>query len=156
MIRNIWSILCSKSITDIQSRSITLVEISEELSIFFGQDEEPLNVLVNFELVTYWEREFEDKPEKGNFRVCLGFPGNIPETEVRNPEIYPIDLTESPRARVVMKIPTIPVFQPGVHRFKVEVQNDDQNWEQVANIPILINEFNTEVIPGDPDIIESE
>ena len=148
MIRNIWSVLCTKSITDVQSQNVTLVEVPEELYILFDENEKALNVLINSELVTYWERENENIPGNGAFRVRLKFPEGSPEPELKNEDVAYVDLTDNLRARVVMRVQTIPVFGPGIYRFFVEVQSDD-DWQEVASIPLLVKAFEKEDSTGE-------
>ena len=155
MIQNIWSVLCSKNITDVQSNNASLIDIPEEVSIFVSSEEQvPINVLVNLELVTYWERGDSETPEQGRFRVCLKFPGEHP-TDFPNSQEATIDLTNNLRARVAMRIQALPVFQSGIHRFNVEVEVEDK-WHQVASVPLLINKFQREEVPQDTQLKSAE
>jgi len=67
MINHIWSVLCRESIIDIDSNTISLINVVEELIVDLKPDVklpmgEKLNINVNYEVVSMWSRDsFDDR-----------------------------------------------------------------------------------------------
>ncbi|MBD1856456.1 MULTISPECIES: hypothetical protein [Leptolyngbya] len=120
---------------------MTLFEIPEEITVYRNSEVQETNtavqtnILVNFDLVTFWEREKEAQPAKGEIRLLL----ISPEQKTLEQTIYPLDLTSYSRSRLVIRIPVVTMSSPGVYRFRLELYEEEQ-WREVANIPLIVRE----------------
>jgi hypothetical protein len=141
MLHHIWTVLCTRSITNAETNSVTLFEVPEELTVYRDLEAQEIsgsaqtNVLVNFDLVTFWEREKEAQPAEGKIRFLLVSPVE----ETINQAEYDLDLKDSIRSRLVIRIPVVTVSGSGTYRFQLEFYQEEQ-WKEVASIPLVVKE----------------
>ncbi|RJP52023.1 MAG: hypothetical protein C4586_03585 [Anaerolineaceae bacterium] len=133
MIKHIWSVLCSRSVIDIDTNNVSIQDIVEQVNI----NAEPVAdgfLPIPLELVTLWERKDSDKPAKGIERITFVTPSGksniVSEAE--------IDLSNAERHRHRVKFPGVPLSEAGRYYFNVEIKNDNNEWNKVAAIPLKV------------------
>jgi hypothetical protein len=133
MINHIWTVLCSKSITDQESNNISLLEVLEQLTIVGPPI--PSVVPVRFEVVTLWGRSDADQPSRGHARLLFLTPS---DTVIGEHE-YDIDLSVYQRYRTRTVMTGLPVQEAGRHHFRVQLRDEGETeWRDVANIPLQV------------------
>lgn len=135
MILHVWTILCSRSVIDIDSKNISIQNVIEQLSIP-GSPSPDGKIAIPMELVSFWTRAELGNGIMGEARVSFLQPSGQ-ESELL---VYPIDLSEAPRARVRVQIAMISVPEPGRYQFCVEYRlSDTELWQQATQIPLDVN-----------------
>lgn len=133
MIEHIWSVLCSRSVIDSETNNVSIQNVIEQI-IINGEPTENGFLPIPLELITLWGREKVDETSEGTERVTFISPNG--KSEIISETI--IDLTKVERHRQRIRFPGLPVSEAGKHYFKVETKNDNNEWEQVAAIPLKI------------------
>ena len=136
MARHIWTVLCTKSITDSSSNNMTLFDVTEQLNV---SPATPLHgtkvVPIQLQLVSLWTRDDLQRPENAQGRITHV---DVDGTHLRTWEVE-IDLVEKRRRRVIMGLGSLPITAAGEQEFRVECQRADDVWEVVARVPLEIN-----------------
>jgi hypothetical protein len=134
MIRHAWSVLCTKSITDPDSKNITLFDIVEQLNIP-ANTEFPAMAPFQTDFVSTWYRSDATQGERATGRVVLHFP----DGNTREASQFAIDLTAFYRAHVVIRSAGFNLVGPGVYHFEVALRAEgQQEWQNVARIPLQV------------------
>ena len=146
MIDHWWTILCSRAVVDQRSNNVSLQNILEQITI---RGELPTDAAIPAipmmcELVTLWARQPADTPTQGRARITYLAPSG---EELHAAEV-PIDLSETQRYRTQLTMQGLRIAGPGVHTFRVELQ-DNGNWREVSAVPL-------EIIVEPPDPAESD
>lgn len=133
MIEHIWSVLCSRSVIDSETNNVSIQDVIEQITIVAKPTE---NGFLPFplELITLWGRKEIDRPANGTERVSFVTPSGkstlISESK--------IDLSKIERHRQRIKFPGIPLSEAGRYYFRVEFKVDDDEYHEVAAIPLAI------------------
>lgn len=134
MINHIWTVLCSKSITDQESNNISLLEVLEQLTI--AGPPTPGVVPVRFEVVTLWGRSDTDQPSRGHARLLFLTPSDT----VTGEHEHDIDLSVYQRTRNRTLMTGLPVQETGRHHFRVQLRDEGETeWRDVADIPLQVS-----------------
>ena len=144
MIEHVWTVFCSQSVIDIDSKNISLHNVLVQVTI--SDEPTPTGVLPSmFELVTLWARADFDVPCWGCGRWIFVSPSG----PVGDPVEYDIDLSNYRRHRQRSRFTHLPLREPGRHVFRVELQNEgDTTWHQVAAIPLEVVFETPEIEPA--------
>jgi hypothetical protein len=132
MIDHIWSVLCSRSIVDSETNTVSIHDVIEQIKI--NTEPVPDGFLpISLEVITLWGRAKTDTPDEGVERVLFETPSgkSIVVSEAR------IDLSAAQRHRQRVKFTGLRLGESGRYYFKVELKNGDE-WKQVAAIPITV------------------
>lgn len=138
MVQHVWTVLCTRSITDSETNNVSLIEVLEQLTIADPGAAPGVEGLVPMplELVTLWSRETDDRPARGRGRISFERPSGLVRESVSE---HDIDLTVSLRVRHRQRFMGIPIREPGRHVFRVELRDDArQNWATVATVPLEV------------------
>lgn len=134
MPEHIWSVLCTRSIEDKGSNSVSLLDVLEAIHV---QGPEPTGndaIPLKGTLVSLWRRSDIETPEMFETRVVIIMPDG---KETKATEVLKADMTEYRRYRSFMHISGIPFQGSGVYRFAVEFRPDsDQEWIRRAAVPL--------------------
>lgn len=134
MIEHVWTVVCSRSVIDSESKNVTLQNVIERVTI----SEEPVasGVLpIELEVVTLWARADFDEPSRARARLTLLSPSG----PVGDPFEYDLDLSRYHRTRTRTRVQGLPAGEAGRHVFRVELQNEGEStWHQVAAVPLEI------------------
>ncbi len=140
MINHIWTVLCSRTITDKETNNLSLINTIEQLTI--KDEPKPNGVLpISMELCSFWTRTDPDQSVEGAARILFVEPLGNSKLMVE----YPIDLQNKERSRNIIRISSIPVSIPGRHLFRIELKTKDKDWTEVSSIPLRIV-FTKEII----------
>ena len=136
MSRHAWTVVCEKSIVDQDTHNVSL-DVLEQLTatVVTPPEEEPGVLLpLRIEVVSLWCRDQIEIPERGRGRIKLVAP---PGDAVGRFD-FDIDLTENIRCRTRGRLPGLPVpsGSTGVFTFVVEMLDKDEEWSEVARIPL--------------------
>lgn len=144
MIRHINTILCEHAVVDCETNNVTIQNIIEMIEV----SGEPITngfLHLNFEIVSFWEREDLDIPVQGKMRLSFETPiGEIPGIFDGD-----IDLLEDKTTRTKFKFESMPVEEPGRHYFHIDLhESQSDTWKRVASIPVMI----TFILDNEDDI----
>lgn len=134
MINHVFSVICDRSSIDIDTNTVSIFGILEQLTIFTGETG-LIKLPMQFELFSHWSRQLVDQPVKGKMRVYFCSPtGN---KNIRNESI--IDLSSVIFYRIRVRINGIELSGPGLYKFVIEYQvNENTEWQEVAQLPLLV------------------
>ncbi|MBK8987354.1 MAG: hypothetical protein IPM39_14970 [Chloroflexi bacterium] len=135
MILHVWTVLCSRSVIDIDSKNISIQNVIEQVEIAANPSPEG-KIAIPMELVSFWARADPGIGIRGEARILFLQPSGK-EAELL---AYPLDLEDSPKARVRVNIAVVPVPEPGRYLFHVEYRlHEGESWQLVAKIPLDVN-----------------
>ncbi|MEW5988520.1 MAG: hypothetical protein AB1791_17975 [Chloroflexota bacterium] len=139
MIRHIWTVICSESITDQESNNISLFNILERITLSLSEEPsalpEGIILPISFEVVSYWARENKDRPTRGHARILLV----LPSREVGPQFSHDLDLVQYERVRTRTRVNGLSIRGAGLYDFRVQLQVDgEQEWQEVASVPLEI------------------
>ena len=141
MARHIWSVLCSKVVTDSASQNVSLIDVLEQLDVTVTRakvEQEQDTVIVPFsgQLVSLWGRGNLDEGEDVSGRVRFISPSG---EELEKTE-YSVDLSNYPRVRTVFKMNGFPVRmgEVGNYCFSIEQASEQGGWDVVAEVAVQV------------------
>jgi len=138
--RHIWSLLCSRSVTDKVSNNVSLFEVLEEIHLPPGVAEKKggsTEVIVPMpaDWVTLWARSKKEKPETVLVKDTILSPSG----KILGEREYSVNLQENGRSRAIRRIPLPPSDKSGVYRFRTQVKDEEQkSWRRVSEIPLEV------------------
>jgi hypothetical protein len=133
MIEHVWSVLCSHSFYDIETKNASLIEALEQINV--PKDTSfPVQIAISFDLVSLWLRTPHNKPAKGLVRVLFVTPSE----EKSDPIELQIDLTKTERHRTRFRFTELPIKEPGYHYFMVQYRQGKSKWKDAAKLPLSI------------------
>lgn len=138
MIDHVWTVLCSRSVTDKDTNNINLLEVIEQVTIIGTPPPEGQEgiVPIPLEVVTLWTRTRDDQSARGRARIKFVRPSGVLDRATNEIDV---DLTTHKRTRNSMKISGLPISEQGRHGFTVELWKDEtQTWAEVASIPLEV------------------
>jgi len=134
MIKHAWSLMCTKCITDPDTKNVTLTEVVEQLNV-------PPNVTFpatapfQTDFVSTWYREDADRAERATGRVVVHGPDGNSREAVQ----FAIDLTAFYRVHTIIRSAGLELVSTGVYYFVVECRAEgQQQWETVARLPLNV------------------
>jgi hypothetical protein len=134
MIEHAWSLICTKCVTDPDSKNVTLVEVVEQLN---GAPGTVFPVMAPFQtdFVSTWYRSDPTQGARATGRITV----HNPDGTDREATQFAIDLTAFYRAHVVIRSAGIGLMATGVYFFVVDFRLDGQQaWQTVARIPFTV------------------
>jgi hypothetical protein len=135
MIKNAWSVLCTRCITDSATNNVTLAEVVEQLNIPPGTEVVGVAAPIQMDLVTLWYRENANQPARGTGRIVV----TRPDRTASQPITFAVDLTQFLRVRAIGRLAGLELHGAGDYFFKVELRIEGQeNWTEVSRIPLHV------------------
>jgi len=89
---------------------------------------------IHLDLVSLWIRSDSEQPESGISRITFVSP-SAKVMAISEPNI---DLLKTERARNVVQFEGIPLEESGRYLFRVELKSSDDEWLQVASVPLSV------------------
>jgi len=134
MILHVWTVLCARSVIDIESQNVSIQNVIEQLTI--SNDPEPDGrIAIPMELVSFWARREPDTPATGEAQISF----YLPSGEKKELLVFPIDLVKHSRARIRIRIPELSIPEGGRYQFCTEYRNDEKDsWILVSQVPLDI------------------
>ncbi len=141
MIKHIWSVFCRSASIDNQTNQVSLFNIIENISVMTALDN--LDLPMHFSLVSLWGIDGEEKC-RGEMRAYYRYPeGNLS----RSTELE-IELDEAKSfQRTRIDSQGIRLTKPGIYHFIVELQQGDEAWVQVADLPFHVVYTSPQISP---------
>ena len=134
MIEHAWSLICTKCITDPESKNVTLVEVVQQLN---GAPGTVFPILAPFQtdFVSTWYRTNPERGSRATGKIVVHSPtGNALQATQ-----FAIDLTEFYRTHVIIRSAGIQLDAVGVYYFAVSIRVENQEqWREVARIPLNV------------------
>lgn len=134
MIDHVWTVVCSRAVTDIFSNNVSIQNVIEQINL--TEEPQPDTVVnIEIEVVTLWVRQDADTPIRGRARITFVSPSR--ETyEIAQTEI---DLSEHERLRSRRRVQGLPIRELGRHAFTVDLRLEGKDeWQQVASVPLSV------------------
>lgn len=134
MIEHAWSLICTKCVTDPDSKNVTLFEVVEQLNAMPGTD---FPVLAPFQtdFVSTWYRTNPERGSRGTGKIVVHGPSGVAVEGAQ----FAIDLTEFYRAHIVIRSAGIQLEGAGTYYFAVSFRtNDQEQWHEVVRIPLNV------------------
>jgi len=139
--RHIWSLLCSRCVTDKVSNNVSLFEVLEEIHLPPGVAEKKgggIEVIAPMpaDWVTLWARSKKEEPETVLVKDTILSPSG----KILGEKEYSINLQENSRSRAIRRVPLPPSDKSGVYRFRTQVKDEEQkSWRRVSEIPVEVS-----------------
>jgi hypothetical protein len=132
--KHLWTIACSRAVTDMDTHNVSLQNIVEELTI--RDSPRPDGVLpVEVQVVSLWMRDVLTAPEKGQIRISFRTPKG---KSLKKSEGI-LDLRTKPRARVKAVFLGLPLAESGLYSFRVDARQDEgARWRKSAEVPLIV------------------
>lgn len=143
---HIWTVVCERSITDIESNNISLIHVIEQIKFREVPADkvppgEPTRIGASrFEVVSLWGRGNPNEPETADAKIIFCSPTG---QELAQNKMN-IDLTEYKRIRTRwMFFGLLPYSGDGEYTFVVQ-QEVDGEWRTEAEVPLEISKMSPE------------
>jgi len=140
MAKHVWTVFCSKFIEDSSTKTVTLVEVLEGLTIDSGllSEDDPVSLPQACCLVTTWARSDSTMPEAGDgfFRFLAPDRTELVSGKAR------VVMSETLQARVVARFPQLILKGTGVHVFEVSYRRDGDEEVVTASISVIVARAN--------------
>ena len=134
MIEHVWTVLCSRAVTDKFTNNVSIQNVIEAINVS-GTPEPGQLVDITFEIASLWTRSDFAVPSRGHARLTFLSPGGHQVAHVE----AELDLSEYERLRTRRCFQGLPVAEPGRYTWLVELRNEGEDeWQQVASIPIKV------------------
>lgn len=141
MINHVWTVLCTRSVIDIETNNVSIQDVIEQLNI--PGDPKPDGLLaIPFEIISLWIRFDPKIPGQGLERISFVTPSEKSTVVAESP----IDLSTAERQRNRIRFPGLPIAEEGRHYFQIEYKQDNGEWTKAATLPISI-QFDHKPIP---------
>jgi hypothetical protein len=134
MIRHVWTVFCSRALTDKETNNVSLIDVVERLAVEVPSDAPPqFGINTTAVLVTLWARSQPREGTRGKSRTRLLAPNG---SEIWASEDQDIDLTKTSRLRVHAKVNVFPMQGSGWYEIEVARELVGGEWETVGRVPV--------------------
>lgn len=136
MPEHIWSVLCYKGCLDSYTKSVSLLDVIESITL---RPREPVpkgdvHIPIQMNLVSLWTRSDLNTPETFETRIHLEVPDR---SAISAKKELTADLQNHVRIRTFIRFETFPYRGPGLYKFIVEYRSTSNDpWREVASIPL--------------------
>lgn len=152
-IKHIWSVLCKESVIDKDDNNISIHGVIEELSISLasvneiGKLPEKLNIPMNYEIVSLWQKSKEVELAKAEIEYFFIDPEK--NELLKNTQTIEIPKA-SRRHRSRMKIVGMPLSKAGDYKFQIKMKEEGTDtFHLVVELPLEVK-INLEKTPLKP------
>jgi hypothetical protein len=142
MAEHVWSVLCSKSVIDTETRQVSLFDTLETLTIKLGEPLPAEGGLIPFrtDVVSLWRRSDPAQPEKTMCKCEIVGPRG--DTIIVTVEME-VDLSKERRFRSTFRTEVFPIRGSGTYRFNVS-QKISAAWVLAASLPLEVTVIEAE------------
>ncbi len=135
MIQHVWSVLCQSASVDKESRSLSLFNVIESITIFAEISSQPIRLPIHFAIVSLWRKSMDnDAVDKGKTQISFCAPDG---TRVKKLELE-LDLSDSLFHRQIINSGGIVLSGPGLYKFLVEKFEEADGWKLAAELPFEV------------------
>jgi len=134
--KHLWSILCSKSIIDANTNSISIMDCLEELRINVPEDKKNDKLLlpIEYEIVSFWLNENNNKDNNFFLKIDLYDPNEKKLGEFVNLFTFPKDKKRL-RTRIITK--GLPFTKEGIYTFVVMLKEKrNKPYTEIISLPL--------------------
>jgi hypothetical protein len=140
MISHAWTVVCSKTLIDIDSNNISL-DVSEQIKIQGLSESKNQTIAIpgfTLTVASLWYRGNPDTPERGAGRIKYIDPNGFELGTFA----LDLNLEKVSRLRTRATLPRVPIRGSGWYFFVIE-QKVDEMWVEMAKIPheIIVGHF---------------
>lgn len=139
MINHIWTVICTKSVIDSETNNISLIDTIELLTVNVtsgaGNIGETINLAINFEIISLWERFPYDEPIRRSARLQVKLPDG---TYGANPCTFEVNLSTTHRTRSRVRVNSFEIKDEGRYLIVMELADATGSWSQKHEIPLEI------------------
>lgn len=134
--KNIWSVLCTRSVIDQRTNSLSLYDCVDEMTIGFTNPEdiktEVKNIPANFDLVSLWHDDDAKKERNFKYQVEIVDPKNKKIGEL----VYEAKFEKTKkRLRTITQINGLSITVEGEYVFKTKYKSGEK-FVLVSEIPV--------------------
>lgn len=134
--KNIWSILCTRSIIDQRTNALSLIDCIDELTVTFSKPEEmsaaQKNIPIALEVVSLWHDEAKESERILDYVIEISDPQGKKIGEFKNQAKMEAGKT---RLRAITGINGLQLTSEGKYLFKVLLQETNE-LKPISEIPI--------------------
>jgi hypothetical protein len=134
--KNIWSILCSRSLIDQRTNGLSLIDCVDELTVTFSKLEEMSavnkNIPVILEVVSLWHDEAKESERILTYIIEITDPQGQKVGEFKNEAKFVVGST---RLRAITGINGLRLTSEGKYFFRVLLQEGEE-LKLISEIPI--------------------
>jgi len=144
--KHLWSIICGRAIINNETKTISLIDVLEELTFYNMTESSEGKTKVafpcDFEVVSYWVRDDANREKYVDFSLEIIDPNNEKIGESNNKMSFPQDSQK--RMRTIIKSRAFVFTVDGIYLFKIKM-NEGSTYRTVAEFPIDVRLRKTEV-----------
>ena len=137
--KNLWTIICSKSVVDSTSNQLSLFDCIDEITVNFSNAEDikkPIkNIPINFEIVSLWLNENISLVRKLDFVIEIIDPEGKTLKVIEKEAIFE---KNKKRLRTIMKISGLSITTEGKYLFRVKYKEADNDFIIATETPVDI------------------
>ena len=138
--KNIWSIIVSKTVIDRNSNMISLFDCIEQLNVNVDKkivDNNKIKKLsTKFEIVSLWKDNEISKERSGEFIIELYDPSNKKINKFESTFVMPKSMK---RMRTIITFEGFPMTVEGEYIFKIKFRkNKNDKYKQVSELPLEV------------------
>ena len=138
--KNIWSIIASKTVIDRNSNMISLFDCIEQLNVNANKkivDNNKIKKLsTKFDIVSLWKDDEISKERSGEFIIELYDPSNKKINKFENIFVMPKSMK---RMRTIITFEGFPITTEGEYIFKIKFRKNKNNkYKQVSELPLEV------------------
>jgi hypothetical protein len=134
--KNIWSILCTRSIIDQRTNALSLIDCVDELTVTFSKLEEmsaaQKNIPIVLEVVSLWHDEAKETERILPYIIEIVDPSGQKIGEFKNEAKFEVGKT---RLRAITGINGVKLTSEGKYFFKVLIP-EGETTKLISEIPI--------------------
>lgn len=146
MMQHVWSVLCGRSVIDIETNNLSLFDVFEDLKVDVksntlsetngGTINKKINIPIKYEVVSMWSKDKDIKVATGTMQIELIDPtGKSLKSFNHNLEIK----EAYNRIRSRIKITGIELTISGTYIYRIKLkEGDKENFRTVVEIPLAV------------------
>jgi hypothetical protein len=152
MINHVWSALCSKSVIDVDTNTISMFDMIEALTVGIAdnaparKDGEQITIPINYEAVSYWIRQSDKETEYATLELEILDPKGKVLHKMQNKMEFKQGLK---RLRSRVKMFGLNVTHEGIYKFIIKITQEDKT-DIVAELPVDVNFVKNPTLTSNP------
>jgi len=134
MIKHHFSLICGHAVIDERTKFLSIFNVIEQVNVN-AEPDQTIQIPMRFDLVSVWTKSDFNNSENGRSRVSLWNPNGTSNSICE----IDIELIDSTFFRSIISFSGIELKGSGIYRFIIDFLNDEQEWENVSEIPFTVN-----------------
>lgn len=138
--KNIWSIIASRTIIDKSSNMLSIFDCIEQININSNKDiidkNKIKNIPAKFEIISFWKDDEINKKRHGEFIIELYDPNDKKINEFKSVFMMPKTMKNM---RTIITFEGLPITIAGEYIFKIKFrENANEKYRQVSELPLEV------------------